>query len=51
VNGSGILSAQDAYAHTTDTVDGALIDLGAGNTVLLVGVHPEAITAGVFEVA
>jgi Ca2+-binding RTX toxin-like protein len=50
VNGSGILTAQDAYAHTTNTADGALVDLGGGNTVLLVGVSLEAITPGIFEV-
>jgi Ca2+-binding RTX toxin-like protein len=50
VNGSGILTAQDAYAHTTDTANGAVVDLGAGNSILLVGVHPDAITAGVFEI-
>jgi Ca2+-binding RTX toxin-like protein len=50
VNGSGILSAQDAYAATTDTADGALVDLGGGNTVLLVGVALQSITPGIFEV-
>ncbi|HEX2543717.1 MAG TPA: calcium-binding protein [Ramlibacter sp.] len=50
VNGSGILTAQDAYAHTTDTADGAMIDLGGGNTVVLVGVQASAISAAVFEI-
>ncbi|MBI2770852.1 MAG: hypothetical protein HYX47_14600 [Burkholderiales bacterium] len=50
VNGSGILAAGDAYAATTDTADGALVDLGGGNTVLLLGVHRDAISAAVFEV-
>ncbi len=50
VNGSGILTADDAYARTTDTADGAVVDLGAGNTITLVGVHLDAIHAGIFEV-
>lgn len=50
VNGSGIFTAADAYAATTDTPDGALVNLGGGNSVLLVGVHANAISASVFEV-
>lgn len=50
VNGSGILSAADAYARTTDTADGALVDLGSGNSLLVVGVRLADLSAGVFEV-
>ena len=37
VNGSGIGSAADALARSTASGADTLIDLGAGNSVLLVG--------------
>ncbi len=36
-NGSGIFTAADAVARLSDTVDGAVLDLGGGNSVLFLG--------------
>jgi len=37
--------------HTTDTVAGAVISDGLGDTVTLLGVHPSQLTPGMFILA
>jgi Ca2+-binding RTX toxin-like protein len=48
LNGSGIVSAATALAHTTDIAGNAVIDLGGGNTVTLIGVLKETLDVSDF---
>ena len=49
VNGTGVASAADLLSRlTTDTAGNALLDLGAGNGITLIGVPPASLSAGDF---
>jgi Ca2+-binding RTX toxin-like protein len=50
INGTNIRTASDALAATHDVGNDAVLDLGAGNSVTLVGVHVAGLSTGVFEV-
>jgi Ca2+-binding RTX toxin-like protein len=39
VNGGPIQSAADLQSHISDSANGAVIDLGAGNNIVVAGVH------------
>ena len=49
VNGTGVASAADLLSRlTTDTAGNALLDLGAGNSITLIGVPPASLSTGDF---
>jgi Ca2+-binding RTX toxin-like protein len=50
LNGSGITTAAQALAATSYASGNAIVDLGAGNSVTLVGVAPGGLSAGDFVV-
>ena len=50
LNGSGITSGAQALTHTFDAGGNAIIDLGGGNSVALLGVNTANLTAGDFIV-
>ena len=50
VNGETIETAANVLSRVTSTTDGALINLGGGNTILLEGVNSDSLTAANFAV-
>ena len=51
VNGTGIATGADLLARISADVDGnAVVDLGGGNAVQMVGVAPSQLTASAFEI-
>ena len=50
VNGESIETAANVLSRVTSTTDGALINLGGGNTILLEGVNSDSLTAANFAV-
>ena len=50
INGTGIDSADDLLGRLSQTEDGAVLDLGGGNAVLLFGVSASAVTASDFDI-
>jgi hypothetical protein len=59
INGSGITTEANALSRVTSTADGALVNLGStitngvtsANTVLLVGIDADTLTANHFQIA
>jgi Ca2+-binding RTX toxin-like protein len=50
VNGSGITTGAQALAHTSTIGSNAVVDLGAGNSVTLVGVTVASLAASDFVI-
>jgi Ca2+-binding RTX toxin-like protein len=50
INGSGIVNGASALAHVHDAGANAVLDLGGGNSVLLVGVHTADLSAASFSI-
>ena len=51
INGTGIATADDVIQRiTADATGNAVVDLGVGNSVQLVGIAPSQLTAAVFEI-
>ena len=50
LNGETIETAANVLSRVTSTTDGALINLGGGNTILLEGVNSDSLTAANFAV-
>jgi Ca2+-binding RTX toxin-like protein len=50
INGSGIVDSASAFAHVHDVSGNAVLDLGGGNTVVLLGVHTADLSAASFYV-
>ena len=50
VNSETIETAANVLSRVTSTNDGALINLGGGNTILLEGVNSDTLTAANFMV-
>ncbi|MBO9559939.1 MAG: hypothetical protein J7515_15335 [Caulobacter sp.] len=48
-NGSGVTDYASLMAHVHDTASGAVIDLGGGNDITLLNIHPAALTSDLFS--